>query len=579
MTEIARMLVGIDLGTTNSLVAVWRDGRAELVPNSLGEVLTPSCVSLDADDTVLVGRAARERLQTHPERTAAVFKRYMGSDREIRLGKRSFRPEELSALVLKSLKADAEAMLGEPVTEAIITVPAYFSDAQRKATRTAGQLAGLKVERLLNEPTAAALAYGIHQRDEEARFLVFDLGGGTFDVSILQLYDGVMEVRASTGDNLLGGEDFCHALVELFFRRLGLEDRLRQDNGFMQRLNAQAEAAKRTLGVAPQAVMRVQAEGGAEHRLEIDEAAFEEAVKPLLQRLRAPVERALRDANLRSSELDNIVLAGGATRMPLVRRLVTTMFGRFPAVDLNPDEVVARGVAVQCGLKARDAALSEVVMTDVAPYSLGVAVAMQVGEREWSSGHFDPVIERNTVVPVSRMETYSPVNDEAAALTLDIYQGEARMVRDNVRLGSLHVALPKGSKKERMVDVRFSYDVNGLLQVEATVAGTGRSFAVVIEGNPGVLGDEDIQRRLAALSQLKIHPRDQLENRTLLARAERLYEQTRGHERQWLGQQILAFERALATQDARRIAPVQRALREILDQMEKTTFLDGGPTP
>ena len=570
------MIIGIDLGTTNSLVAVWKDGRAQLIANSLGEVLTPSCVSLDADGSVLVGRAARERLQTHPDRTAALFKRYMGSDRKVRLGTRDFRPEELSALILKSLKADAEDKLGEPVHEAIITVPAYFSDAQRKATRAAGQMAGLRVERLLNEPTAAALAYGIHQRDEESKFLVFDLGGGTFDVSILQLYDGVMEVRSSAGDNFLGGEDVVDALVELFFRRLGLSDRLRQDIGFMRRLAAQGEAAKRALGTQARATMRIQ-DGKAEHQLELDEAALEEACKPLLQRLRAPVERALRDANLRSSELDTVVLAGGATRMPIVRRLATTMFGRFPAIDLNPDEVVALGVAVQCGLKARDAALSEVVMTDVAPYSLGLELSIRVDENSWSQGHFDPVIERNTVVPVSRVKTYSPTNPKSGHIELQVYQGEARMARDNILLGSLRVPLPQGAEHERTVDVRFTYDVNGLLQVEAKVARTGETHGVVIEGNPGVLTEQQIQEHLRGLAELKIHPREHLENRTLLARAERFYEQSRGDERAWIGRQILAFEQLLQTQDQRRIHPGQRTLRDILDQLEKTTFLDDGP--
>ena len=572
------MIVGIDLGTTNSLAAVWKDGRAQLIPNSLDEALTPSCVSLDADGSVLVGRAARERLQTHPERTAAVFKRYMGSDKRIRLGTRDFRPEELSALILKSLKADAEALLGEPVLEAIITVPAYFSDAQRKATRAAGQMAGLRVERLLNEPTAAALAYGIHQRDEESKFLVFDLGGGTFDVSILQMYDGVMEVRSSAGDNFLGGEDVVDALVELFFRRVGLPDSLRQDIVFMQRLAAQGEAAKRALGTQPRATMRV-SDGRAEHRLELDEQALEDACKPLLQRLRAPVERALRDANLRSSELDTVVLAGGATRMPIVRRLATTMFGRFPAVDLNPDEVVALGVAVQCGLKARDAALAEVVMTDVAPYSLGIELALRLDETNWSHGHFDPIIERNTVVPVSRVKTYSPTGARSDHVSLQIYQGEARMARDNIPLGSLKVPLPQGSEQDRAVDVRFTYDINGLLQVEAKVSKTGQTYAIVIEGNPGVLTDDEIQQHLKSLAELKIHPREQLENRTLLARAERLYEQSRGDEREWLGRQILRFEQLLATQDARRIAPGQKTLREILDQLDKNSFLDSGPRP
>jgi len=369
------MIVGIDLGTTNSLIAVWQDGVARLIPNMLGEFLTPSCVSLDEDGSILVGRAARERLQTHPERTAAVFKRHMGSDKVVHLGKRAFRAEELSALVLKALKADAEAYLGAPVTEAVITVPAYFSDAQRKATRAAGQLAGLKVDRLLNEPTAAALAYGMHQQGNESRFLVFDLGGGTFDVSILELFEGVMEVRASAGDNYLGGEDFVLTMMELFFERTGLPAKLKNDPHFMQRLTAQAESAKRVLSAAPTATMRMRHDDK-DHLLEIDEELLEKVCAHLLKRLRDPVERALRDANLRSSELDSIVLAGGATRMPVVKRLVTRMFGRFPASDINPDEVVALGAAVQAGLKMKDAALKEVVMTDVSPYSLGIEISM-----------------------------------------------------------------------------------------------------------------------------------------------------------------------------------------------------------
>lgn len=570
------MIVGIDLGTTNSLVAVWRDGRAELIPNSLGDVLTPSCVSLDDDGSVLVGRAARERLQTHPGRSVSVFKRYMGSDKTVRLGQREFRAEELSALVLKALKADAEAALGEPVTQAVITVPAYFSDAQRKATRTAGELAGLRVDRLLNEPTAAALAYGMHLRGSETRFLVFDLGGGTFDVSILELFEGVMEVRASAGDNFLGGEDFVRALCDRFFERLSLPAEWRHDASFMQRLAAQAELAKRALSVQPGATMRVQ-RGDAEHVLELDEAALAQACAPLLERLRTPVERALRDSRLRSSQLDNIVLAGGATRMPLVRRLVTTLFGRFPAVDLNPDEVVALGAAVQAGLLARDAALSEVVLTDVSPYSLGVEVSVRLDERAVSGGHFDPIIERNTAVPVSRSKEYVPLAAGQAKLELQIYQGEARMVRDNVHLGSLEVPLPNAPPQECAVDVRFTYDVNGLLQVEATVLKTQRTQSVVIQGNPGLLSEAEIATRLRELSALKIHPRDQLENRTLLARGERLYEQSRGPEREWLGEQILQFERLLATQDLRAITPGRRAFEALLDRFEGHTPLDGAP--
>jgi molecular chaperone HscC len=562
------MIVGIDLGTTNSLIAVWQDGAARLIPNSLGELLTPSCVSVDEDDTILVGRAARERLQTHPDRSVAAFKRHMGSDRVTRLGRRAFRPEELSALVLRALKEDAEAALGVPVTEAVITVPAYFSDAQRKATRAAGQLAGLKVERLLNEPTAAALAYGMHLRDSESRFLVFDLGGGTFDVSVLDLFENVMEVRASAGDNQLGGEDFVAVFVERFLREAAVPERCSADAAFMQRLAAQAELAKRALSDAPTATMRV-ADGTNEYTMTLDEAALESWCAPLLARLRDPVERALRDARLSIAELDSIVLAGGATRMPAVRRMVTRMFGRFPACELNPDEVVALGAAVQAGLKSRDAALDEVVMTDVAPYSLGLEVARRFESGAVSSGHYDPVIERNTVVPVSRVKRYWPMGEKQRLLELVVYQGEARLVKDNIRLGALRIDLAPGPIEANAVDVRFTYDANGLLQVEATMERSGEKRALVIEGNPGLMSEAEIAARFAALAELKIHPRDRIENRTLLARGERLYQQLRGDLRELLGRQVMRFEQVLDTQDARVIAPVVCEFRTLLDDIER----------
>lgn len=571
------MIVGIDLGTTNSLVAVWRDGQARLVPNGLGEVLTPSCVSLDADGSVLVGRAARERLQTHPECSAAVFKRYMGSDHTVRLGGRSFRPEELSALVLRALKADAEAFLGHPVTEAVITVPAYFSDAQRKATRAAGQIAGLRVERLLNEPTAAALAYGMHLRGSESRFLVFDLGGGTFDVSILELFEGVMEVRATAGDNALGGEDFVAALSAWFMDAARVPEKRRRDLHLQQRVHAEAERAKRALSAEAIATMRVQDD---EHcfTAAIDEATLEQLSAPLLARLRDPVERALRDAGIRASELDSIVLAGGATRMPIVRRLATRMFGRFPAAELNPDEVVALGAAVQAGLKMKDAALEEVVMTDVAPYSMGVEVVMRVGADGWAEGHFDPIIERNVPVPVSRVKQYVPIRDGQPVLDLQIYQGEARRVRDNIALGRLQIELPPGKREDNAVDVRFTYDVNGLLEVEATVVRSGVRRQLVIAGNAGVLTPEEIAERLDRLAQLKIHPRDRLEHRTALAQAERLYQQLRGEARAWLGHRIAEYEQLLDTQDARRIAPAHEHFLGLLAQIERDSHLAPQPT-
>lgn len=562
------MIVGIDLGTTNSLVAVWQDGASRLIRNALGEVLTPSCVSVDDDGSILVGRAARERLQTHPDRSVAAFKRYMGSDRLTRLGNRSFRPEELSALVLRSLKDDAEAALGMEIREAVITVPAYFSDAQRKATRAAGQLAGLKVERLLNEPTAAALAYGIHLRDSESRFLVFDLGGGTFDVSVLDLFENVMEVRASAGDNQLGGEDVVAVMCERFLQQAGVPAHCRIDAVFMQRLAAQAERAKRLLSDQPSTTIRV-ADGADEYVLALDEPTLEAWCAPLLARLREPVERALRDARLSVTELDSIVLAGGATRMPIVRRLATRMFGRFPACEIDPDQVVALGAAVQAGLKSRDAALDEVVMTDVAPYSLGLEVARHLQPGVVSSGHYDPVIERNTVIPASRVKRYYPVSAKQRALELTVYQGDARLVKDNIRLGALHIDLPGGAIEDNGVDVRFTYDANGLLQVEATLERTGKMHSVLIEGNPGLLSEDEIAQRLASLSALKIHPRDRIENRTLLARGERLYQQMRGEEREALADRLMRFERTLDIQDGQAIEPAARDLRRLLDEIER----------
>ena len=567
------MIVGIDLGTTNSLIAVWEAGGPRLIPNSLGELLTPSCVSLDKDGTVLVGRSARDRLQTHPELSAAVFKRHMGSNKITRLGQREFRAEELSALILRSLKEDAEAALGIPVTEAIITVPAYFSDAQRKATRVAGQLAGLKVDRLLNEPTAAALAYGIHLRGSESKFLVFDLGGGTFDVSVLDLFEGVMEVRASAGDNFLGGEDFVNLLTDQFFEVAKVPSRLKKDAQFMQRLGAQVEGAKRALSTTPSVTIRVMHEETG-YTMALDEAGLERACAPLLARLREPVERAMRDASLSVEELDNIVLAGGATRMPVVRRMVARMFGRFPATEINPDEVVAMGAAVQAGLKMKDKALSEVVMTDVAPYSLGIDTARHLGGEQFSYGHFDPIIERNTIVPVSRVKTYHPLHDNQPVLEINVFQGEARMAKDNIALGKLEIPLARGPKADGGVDVRFTYDANGLLQVEAKILKTQQTHALLITGNPGMLSEVEIAERFEALSELKIHPRDKMENRTLMARAERLYQQLRGPLRESLGNHILRFELTLDQQDLRRIAVEARAFEDMLDEYDSEKFIN-----
>ena len=569
------MIIGIDLGTTNSLAAIWRDGKASIIPNALGEHLTPSCVSIDDDGTVLVGRAARERLQTHPQLTAAVFKRYMGSEKKITLGTQQFRPEELSSMVLRALKEDAEAFLGHKVEEAIITVPAYFSDAQRKATRIAGQLAGLRVERLLNEPTAAALAYGIRDKEQESKFLVFDLGGGTFDVSILELFEGVMEVRASAGDNFLGGEDFVSVLVDAFMEGSGLRSAVGSrllDPRQQQLLRDEAERAKRLLSEQPSVRMATRYLEQ-EYSWEIGEDKLAQLCEPLLARLRLPVERALRDATIRAAELDEVVLAGGATRMPLVRKLVSRMFGRFPAIHLDPDEAVALGAAVQAGLKMRDAALDEVVMTDVAPYSLGISISRQVGPNQYEGGHYLPIIERNSVVPVSRTENIVTIHDNQKEINVAIFQGESRLVADNVFLGKISFPIPAKKAGEIGIDVRFTYDISGVLEAEVTVLATQEKHKTVISDNAGVMTAEQIEQRFAELADLKIHPREQMENRTLISRADRLYEQSLGDVRQYLAAHTANFQAALESQDPSTIRKARHALDDVLRQVESESFL------
>jgi molecular chaperone HscC len=560
------MIVGIDLGTTHSLIGVYSAQGSRLFPNALGELLTPSVVSAD-DSGILVGQAARERLVSHPQRSVAAFKRWMGSDRETVLGEHRFRPEELSAMVLRALLADAEAALGETVREAVISVPAYFSDAQRKATRAAGELAGIRVERLINEPTAAALAYGLQERQGHGRFLVLDLGGGTFDVSILEMFEGVIEVHASAGDNFLGGEDFLELLLQAFLADHGVAPQALSvhENGQLRR---RLEAAKRALSSAREATVEIGVAGQALHWT-LHEDRFNQLAEPLLQRMRAPLERAMRDARLQPAQLDEIVLVGGATRMPLVARLVTRMFGRLPMRHINPDQAVALGAAVAAGMKARDAALEEVILTDVCPYTLGTEVAAHDAQGQLRTGLFHPIIQRNSTVPISREDTFYPIHDTQEHLVIDVYQGESPLVAKNIKLGELRMALPRHlPKAEKGVTTRFTYDNNGLLQVEVTEHHSGHKHELILEQNPGLLDPGQIRERLAALQALKIHPREQQDNLSLLARAERMYEEyldLREQIQAW----IVAFRGALDTQDLRLIDEHRQRLGEALDALER----------
>jgi len=567
------VIIGIDLGTTNCACAVYRDGAVTMIPNSLGQVLTPSAVSVDEQGNVLTGLAARERQSTHPERTVTAFKRYMGTSRSVQLGRQTFTPEELSALMLRSLKADAEAFLGETVEEAVITVPAYFNDKQRKATRRAGQLAGFRVERLINEPTAAALAYGLHQREKQTRFLVFDLGGGTFDVSILEIFEGVIEVRASAGDNRLGGEDFNEVLIELARRKHGEElgRDARDNNQLYQRLREAAERARRALSDGQSATLSFVWKEKS-YTLDIAGDTFETECGNLIARMRDPVLRSMRDSNVAIDALDEIVLVGGATRMPLVRRAVTRMFGRFPSTSINPDEAVAHGAAVQAALKERNADLAEVVLTDVCPFTLGVETAEGGFGGPMIDGVFSPVLERNCVIPASREKSFSTMADNQRLVRFVIYQGESRWVKDNVRLGQIEVPVPPARAGEVAANCRFSYDINGLLEVDVHVPTSGERRQLVIVDKEG-MPPAELEKRRIELAKLKVHPRDTDAIAATLARAGRCYENAIGEPREQIGRLIGDFERVLEKQDPRACEAARVELSVILDRIEGQAFL------
>jgi molecular chaperone HscC len=555
--------IGIDLGTTNSLVAIHQDDKANLILNGLGEPLTPSVVSLGDDGSIITGAAAKDRLLSHPDRTVASFKRFMGSNHITKLGKKEFRPEELSSFILRALKADAEAHLGNAITEAVISVPAYFNDQQRKATMDAGKLAGLNIERLVNEPTAAALAYGLSDSNE-GNYLVFDLGGGTFDVSILDKYDDIMEIRATTGDTRLGGDDFTQAMLNILIEKQNLD--LKKLKPIAQAVILR-QAEKLKFGLTKEQSqsydmnLNDQALNG-----EVSRAEFELACAPLLQRLRQPTERAVRDAKIEVSKFDAIVMVGGATRMPMVRSLVARMFGRLPLINIDPDTTIALGAAIQSGLIQRNGALRDVVMTDVCPYTLGVATVDDIDSNDHRLS-VSPIIERNAVVPISRNMILGTVQNNQQILSVQVYQGENLRPENNIHLGTLEMKVPRKPRGEEQVDIRFTYDVNGTLQVEATVLSTKKT-SIQIFGNTTGLSETEIKDRFRKLEALKQPPREQMENLALIARAERIYEECRGEQRDYLKHILSQFEHEITNQQLRNPDVCRKNFEEQLDLID-----------
>lgn len=561
------MIIGIDLGTTNSLAAYFSEEGAKIIENRLGKSLTPSVVAVDQNNQILVGETAKEYGLLHPERMAQVFKRSMGSGKKFKLGDREFSAEELSAFVLRALKEDAEQLLKEDVTEAVISVPAYFDDKRRKATQRAGELAGLKVERIISEPTAAAISYGLYEKTKSTRFLVFDLGGGTFDVSILELFQNILEVRAVAGDNYLGGEDFTDILQNEFLEKNKIDiDKLTEKEA--AKLHKEAELAKKQFSEKNEVTMHFSYEGE-EKELTVTLEEYEKLCESLLDKIRKPIQRSLSDAHLRLSEVDEVVLVGGATKLPVVRNFIIRLFRKFPNNKIHPDEAVALGAAIQAAMKERHKAVKEVILTDVCSFTLGTEVSVERAYGMYEAGHFLPIIERNTVIPASRTERLYTLHDNQESIRIRVLQGESRFAVNNLYLGSLEINIPKNKAGMEAVDVTYTYDINSLLEVEAKVVSTGEVKKQIIKGKENDMTPKQIEERMEELSYLKIPPREQEENRLLLLKGERIYEESTGNERILLDMWLRAFEDALNTHDTGAIEDARRELKERLRELEE----------
>ncbi len=589
-------IVGIDLGTTNSVVAVLEGGSPVVITNSEGNRTTPSVVAFSKNSERLVGQTAKRQAVVNPENTVFSIKRFMGKayseakdevkrlpyqvvagsagDAQVKIqatGK-TYTPQEISAMILGKLKKDAEAYLGEPVTQAVITVPAYFNDSQRQATKDAGKIAGLEVLRIINEPTAAAFAYGLDKKSSET-IVVFDLGGGTFDVSVLEVGDGVIEVKATSGDTHLGGDDWDQVIVdwvaEEFKREQGID--LRTDRQALQRLNEAAEKAKIELSSTVQTDINLpfitaDASGPKHLNLTLTRAKFEQLSSGLMSRLNGPVSQALNDAGLSKSQINEVVLVGGATRMPMVQELVQKMLGKTPNKSVNPDEVVAVGAALQAGVLAGE--VKDVLLLDVTPLSLGV---------ETMGGVMTKLIERNTTIPVQKSEIFSTAADSQSAVDIHILQGERAMASDNMTLGHFRLeGIPAAPRGVPQVEVTFDIDANGILNVTATDRATGKAQKVTVTASTNLKADE-VERLVKEASKHqaddeKRHALAQARNEadTLVYQAEKALQE--------LGDNLPAADRATIQdqiQSLKHVAPSEdvNAIRSGIQTLQNATYV------
>ena len=516
-------IIGIDLGTTNSCVAVMEGGEPTVIANAEGFRTTPSVVAFKKDGQRLVGDNAKRQAVTNAEGTVSSIKRHMGTDYKVTIDGKSYTPQAISAMILQKLKADAEAYLGEKVTEAVITVPAYFNDAQRQATKAAGKIAGLDVKRIINEPTAAALAYGLDNENEQ-KIMVYDLGGGTFDVSVIEIGDGVIEVLATSGDNRLGGDDFDKKIMDYmvadFKGKTGID--LSNDKMAMERVKAEAEDAKKKLSSATQVEISIPFitanEQGPQHlNMTLTKAKFDELTRDLVERTAVPVQNALKDAGITAAELSKVLLVGGSTRIPAVQDKVKQLTGHEPSKKMNPDECVALGASIQGGKLAGDAGAGEILLLDVTPLSLSIETMGGIATR---------LIERNTTIPTKKSQIFSTAADNQTAVDINVVQGERQFARDNKSLGQFRLdGIPPARRGVPQIEVTFDIDANGIVNVSAKDLGTGKEQHITITAGSN-MSDEDIDKAVKEAAEYEAQDKKRKEGIDAKNEADAMVSQT-----------------------------------------------------
>ena len=567
-------MIGIDLGTTNSLATYIDDnGKIEFVKNEYGNILIPSVVGIDENDAIIVGELAKERRMMNAGETASNFKRRMGTDAKIKVKNRTFDAQMLSSFVLKHLKENAEKQLNEKINRAIISVPAYFNDKQRRDTKMAAELAGLAVERLINEPTAAALSLGSNILNQNLKFIVLDLGGGTFDVTLLETFEDIMEVLSISGDTMLGGEDFTTKICEIFLKNIKLSiANLSRDE--RTKLYTKADRAKKLISLKNVEIeMEIK---GKKYKSEITQENFRETVKPLLVKMKVAIDKALQDGNTDAREIEKVILVGGAVKLGIIEEFVEKYFhkmrgekiyfnnddfienNKLVSIAADPDTVVAYGVGIAVGMKERNKVFKERILTDVCPFTLGTEI---VGRR------FAPIIPRNTTVPTSRSEYFYTIEDYQSQVTVGIYQGESLNIDDNLFLGEFLLDVPQNLAGKEAINVRFTYDINGILEVEATVVSTGlKKSKLIVNGD---LSEEEKNEKIKMLEEIKIQSENKNKDKLLLERANRIYAEIVNTEiRNHISEYLENYQKIVVTGDRIRIQKTKKSFSEFLDKID-----------